>query len=145
MGVKVEKCERGQMTVELAVVFPVLLIIAVIATNALLFISECASFDQLARDAVRVHATAPAYGQTTMQSCALIQQTLSESTDREWLNVSVESAPVAIDCTKFTATLEFTPTLFGMGMRSEVLGVSLPHLTHRVSIVVDPYKPGVVV
>lgn len=41
--------ERGQMTVELAVMIPVLVAIAVIAMNAMLFFSECAAFDRLAR------------------------------------------------------------------------------------------------
>ena len=41
--------ECGQMTVELAVMIPVLVAIAVIAMNAMLFFSECAAFDRLAR------------------------------------------------------------------------------------------------
>lgn len=51
--------QAGQMTVELAVAFPVVVAVAVIAMNALLFLSECAAFDRVARDAVRVHATSP--------------------------------------------------------------------------------------
>ena len=38
--------ERGQMTVELAVMIPVLVAIAVIAMNAMLFFSECAACPQ---------------------------------------------------------------------------------------------------
>lgn len=57
MGVaQADARERGQMTVELAVVFPALLAVAVIAVNALLFFSECAAFDRVAREAVRLHA-----------------------------------------------------------------------------------------
>ena len=55
--------ENGQMTVELAVALPVLLAVAAIAVNALLFFSECAAFDVASRDAVRIHAASPAYGQ----------------------------------------------------------------------------------
>ena len=44
---------------------------------------------------------------------------------------------------RFTATIEFSPTLFGLGLKSSVFGVSLPHLEHAVSLTVDPYKPGV--
>ena len=57
MGVMRTCDERGQMTVELAAAFPVLIIVAVIAVNALAFFSECAAFDNVFRDAVRVHVT----------------------------------------------------------------------------------------
>ena len=52
--------ERGQMTVELAAAFPVLIIVAVIAVNAPRSSHECAAFDNVFRDAVRVHARAAA-------------------------------------------------------------------------------------
>ena len=42
--------DSGQMTVEFAVAFPVFVIVAVIAVNALLFFSDCAAFDRLARE-----------------------------------------------------------------------------------------------
>ena len=99
--------ERGQMTVELAAAFPVLIIVAVIAVNALAFFSECAAFDA-ENEAVRVSAEAVSGGHT-----------------------------------RFTGTLEYMPTLFGLGLRSTVFGIPLPPLTHAVSIAVDCYKPGV--
>ncbi|MEG0015198.1 MAG: hypothetical protein RR747_01335 [Gordonibacter sp.] len=133
----------GQMTVELAVVFPVLLVVAVVAVNALLFFSECAGFDRVARDAVRVHATSPAYGQGLEQSRALVAATIEQAFDRPFVDARVAVEGAKGGCVRFTATLEFSPTLFGMGMRSSVLGVALPHLEHSVSMMVDPYKPGV--
>lgn len=45
--------ECGQMTVEFAVALPVVVVIAVIAVNALAFFSDCAAFDNLFRDAMR--------------------------------------------------------------------------------------------
>lgn len=137
--------ERGQMTVELAVVFPVLVVVAVIAVNALLFFSECAQFDRIARDAVRIHATSPAYGQGLEQSSALITETIRQTLDRPYLDAHVSVEGAAGGCARFTATLEFSPTLFGLGMRTSVLGVALPHLEHAVSLTVHPYKPGVLV
>ena len=80
MGVaQADARERGQMTVELAVVFPALLAVAVIAVNALLFFSECAAFDRVAREAVRLHAASPAYGQGLEQSCAQVAQTVEQA------------------------------------------------------------------
>lgn len=133
----------GQMTVELAVVFPVLMVVAVVAVNALLFFSECAAFDRMVRDVVRIQAASPAYGQGLEQSRALVADTVSQSLDRPYLDMRVAVEGVQGGCARFTATLEFSPTLFGLGMRSSVLGVALPHLEHSVSMTVDPYKPGV--
>ena len=137
--------EQGQMTVELAVAFPAMIIVAMIAMNALLFFSECAAFDRLACEAVRVHAAAPAYGIGPNQACALVQQELAASFDRSNLSVAVGSMQVGIDYTQYSATLDFAPTLFGMGLTDEVFGVSLPHLSHTVSYVIDPYRPGVII
>lgn len=133
------------MTVELAVAFPVLIVVAVVATNALLFFSECAAFDNAFRDAVRIHATSPAYGQGVEQSRAQVASDLAASFDRpfEATQVSVEGA--AAGHTRFTATIEFSPTLFGLGLKSSVFGVALPSLNHTASFVVNCYKPGVIV
>lgn len=133
----------GQMTVELAVVFPLLMVVAVVAVNAVLFFSECAAFDRLVRDAVRVHATSPAYGQSLEQSRALVADTLGQASDRPYLEVRVVVEGVQGGYARFTATLEFSPTLFGLGLRSSVFGVALPRLKHSASMTVDPYRSGV--
>lgn len=135
--------EKGQMTVELAVALPVLLAVAAIAVNALLFFSECAAFDAAFRDAVRIHTTSPAYGQDLEQSRSQVAAALLESFDRPYLssNVAVEGA--AGGHATFTSTLEFSPTLFGMGLKSSMFGVALPKIAHAVSFTVDCYKPGV--
>ena len=133
------------MTVQLAVAMPVLIIVAVIAVNALTFFAECAVFDRVAHEAVRVHAAAPAYGQSLGQSCALVEQDIRAALGAENLDVSVTSGSAGFDCEQFTTTLEFHPTLFGLGLRTEVFGVAMPALSHTTSYVVDVYKPGVVV
>ena len=50
---------RGQMTIEFALLFPVMLMIALIACNSILFLSECASFDRIFRESVCVFPTTP--------------------------------------------------------------------------------------
>jgi len=136
---------KGQMTVQLAVAMPVLIIVAVIAVNALTFFAECAVFDRVAHEAVRVHAAAPAYGQSPGQSCVLVEQDIRAALGADNLDVSVTHGSAGFDCEQFTATLEFHPTLFGLGLRTEVFGVVMPALSHTTSYVVDVYKPGVVV
>ena len=106
MGVMRMRDERGQMTVELAAAFPVLIIVAVIAVNALAFFSECAAFDNVFRDAVRVHATSPAAGQGIEQSSALVQTALSAAFDAENEAVRVSAEGVSGGHTRFTGTLE---------------------------------------
>lgn len=46
----------GQMTIEFVVAFPAALIIGLIVINALLFFSECASFDRSFRSLVCTYA-----------------------------------------------------------------------------------------
>lgn len=144
MGIA-KRSHSGQMTVELAVAFPVLLVVAVISVNALAFFSDCAAFDRIAHQAVRVHASAPAYRQGAEQTRSLVEQEISASFDKENLDVAVTHETIGFDFEAYTATLSFTPTLFGMGLRSEVLGVPLPKLVHATRCVVDTYKAGVIV
>lgn len=131
------------MSVELAVAFPVLIAIAVIATNAVLFFSECAAFDNAFREAVRVHATSPAYGQGTGDALSAVAADLEARFDGDFEESSVAVAGGAGGHLTFTGTLRLQPTLFGMGLRSSVFGVSLPPVTHTLSYTVDSYKPGV--
>lgn len=99
------------------------IIVAVIAVNALAFFSECAAFDNVFRDAVRVHATSPAAGQGIEQSSALVQTALSAAFDAENEAVRVSAEGVSGGHTRFTGTLEYMPTLFGLGLRSTVFGI----------------------
>ena len=137
--------ETGQMTIELAAVLPVLMIVAMIAVNAMTFFAECAVFDRAAHEAVRVHAAAPAYGQGPSQSCALAEADIRTALGDDNVVVSVTHTSAERDLDRYTATLEFSPTLFGMGLRSHVFGVDMPRLVHTTSYVVDSYKPGVIV
>ena len=134
--------ERGQMTVELAVVLPVVVIIAVIAVNAMTFFSECAEFDRVGRNAVRLCATSPAYGQDVAQSIALVESAISESMGVSESDLEVSAQQDGLGHLAFEMTLLYRPTLFGLGLRDEVFGVPLPALRHEVSLVVDSYKPG---
>ena len=137
--------ESGQMTIEMAVAMPALIVVAVIAVNACTFFYQCAVFDRVAHEAVRVYAASPAYGEGSGQACASVEQTVRSQLDDQNLDVSVAYAKVGADFDEYRVTLGFQPTLFGMGLRSEVFGVSMPQLEHTTSYVVDSYKPGVIV
>ena len=136
---------RGQMTIELAAALPVLLAVALLATNALVFFGQCAVFDRAAHQAVRVHAVAPAYGQNAAMSCALAEADILQALGGANVDVRVSCSSAGGDLERYTATLSFSPTLFGYGLRSRVFGVQMPHLTHTTEYVVNTYKPGVIV
>ena len=135
---------HGQMTVELMVALPVLIAVAVVLVNALSFMGECAAFDRLARDAVRVCAASPGYGCDVQRCAADAQALLAHSFDDEGSSVSVEVEGRAMGCLKYQAELLFVPTLFGRSFSGNVFGVEFFPLRHRVYLVVDPYRPGVV-
>lgn len=145
MGVRRHHFEKGQMTIELAVALPVLIIVAVITVNALTFFGQCAVFDRVANEAVRVHAASPAYGQGADQSCGLVEQEIQAALDAPNVEVSVTYGEAGFGFERFVATLDYHPTLFGLGLQSEVFGVALPTLTHSAMYTVDVYKAGVVV
>lgn len=135
------RSERGQMTVEIATVLPVAIIVMAIVCNGMAFFSECAAFDRMARNAVRLYATVPAYGEDRAQAQANIEELLEArfaSPGQEVTVVSEESGGY----TCYTATLSFAPTLFGMSLRQEFFGVHLPGISHSASLTVDRYKPG---
>ena len=70
--------EPGQMTIEFVVAFPAALIIGLILVNALMFFSECASFDRSFRALVCTYAPSPSYEQEIGQTCALISESLKK-------------------------------------------------------------------
>jgi hypothetical protein len=133
---------RGQMTVEFVVVFPVLLVVALVATNALLFMSDCATFDRVFREQVTTWAPSPGYGESSSTAAAHVQSAIDGALDGDYLDASVSALGGTGICT-FEGTLSFTPTLFGHGRLSGVFGISFPKLTHHQSLVVEVYRPGV--
>ena len=135
---------QGQMTVELAVTIPALIAVAVLVFNAMLFLENCAAFDRLAKDAVRVYTAAPAHGQSAADSAALVQSALQQSFSADYCDVNVQASSVSWGFTRYTATLRFTPTLFGRAFSGVVFSTVLRPLEHSTQLTVDPYKPGVV-
>lgn len=137
------KFDEGQMTIEFVVVFPVALVIALIAVNVVLFFSECAEFDRSFRSAVCTYAPSPAYGQDVDQSRAYITNVLRQEFAAENIQIEVTSKGVSGGSVEFEGELVFAPTLFGSGTLSGAFGVSFPKLSHSESLVVDVYEPGV--
>ncbi|MEF2655324.1 MAG: hypothetical protein U0M72_02660 [Eggerthellaceae bacterium] len=135
----------GQMTVEFVIAFPVALVVALVSVNAVLFFSDCASFDRLFRSAVCTYAASPAYEQDVSESCALVKSSIEDDFSRENLQFEVTSTGASGGLVTFNGALTFQPTLFGMGPLSGAFGVGFPSLSHQEQITVDVYKSGVLI
>ncbi|WP_302962148.1 hypothetical protein [uncultured Adlercreutzia sp.] len=134
--------EAGQATVELAVALPVVIIVAVVVVNALTFFGTCAAFDRVARQTVCAEASAPGAGEDVGTTVARVEGRLEEAFAASNVTVAVRAEGAPAGLVRFTARIEYHPTLFGLGMRTEVLGVALPSLAHEVDMAVDVYRPG---
>lgn len=130
---------RGQSTVELVIAIPVMLLAAVIAYNALVFFGDCAAFDRTFRNAVRVYA-ASGLAQDN-QAAVRITQAVEGQVD-EACTVRTTAGVAGFGLVQYTATLEYTPTLFGRPFRTEFFGVRLAALTHHCSLTVQPLRTG---
>lgn len=135
---------KGQLTVEFVVIFPVALLVALVAVNVTLFFSECAAFDRVFNTSVTTLAVSPGYGHSLAQSCSDIQNVLQDGVESDFTEIEVTSSGVQGGLVTFQAELIFSPTLFGAGTLTGVWGVSFPKLVHKAQMTVEVYKPGVV-
>lgn len=138
-----QKRREGQMTVELAIAFPALLAIALVASNAFIFLGHCAAFDRLSRQTIRVYAASPEAHTGTQDQCAQIEGALAGSEGFRDCDIEVSAQPSADGLVTFTASLAYHPSFFGRPLLGSVFGVSLPVPHHSVEYAVDGYKPGV--
>lgn len=136
---------EGQSTVELAVMFPVILIIAVICVNALTFFSECSSFDRTFKQIVTSLGPNPGYGKDISNVKSILESELQNRFDDDFLDFEVSVENVSGGLQEFSGNLKMYPTLFGMGLRSEIFGVPLPSLNHQQKMTIEVYKPGVII
>ncbi len=136
-----QRDERGQMTVELCIVFPVVIIIAVIAVNALLFFGQCASFDRVARNAVRAIAASPSTKEASADLAARIEAMVEAELQLDAGAVECVALASGDGVDRFRITHSFAPTLFGMGLRTQIWGIPVPKLSHATELALDRYAP----
>ena len=145
---------RGQMTVELAVLVPVTIVVALIVFNLGRFIGLCVQFDRVSMDAVLAAGVSPSGAQTRPTATHDVQANIQEAMGPSACKVSVSASEVSGSSGDATFTLSPFLTRFDCVMeyrpwpRSFVL-VGVPFtppglLRHERSIVVDRYRPGVV-
>ena len=146
------------MTVELAVMVPVVIVVGLTVFNLMRFIEACAIFDHVAPDAVLSQGVAPSGEQMEMVAVEAVRSCIEEALPSDRCTVSVEARdvssnerggaginfPVSPLLTDFVCTLSYRPWP-GRFVIAGVVFDSPLVLTHTRSIVVDRFRPGVVV
>lgn len=147
---------RAQMTVEIAVVIPPVLVIGMIVFNLMSFIEACSVFDQAALDAIVSQGVAPSGEQTQIGSVEQVRAALQESIGRENnCEIDVQIEPVESEdyqtsfaisplLSRYVCTLSYHP--WPRSIRLPVVSFEAPLALHHVrELVVDRYRSGVVI
>lgn len=149
--------ERGQMSVEAAIMIPVLMVAAFVIANLMSFIEACGSFDRIAADAVVSQGVSPAGIQTSDVACEQVKSCIEDALGRDaTCSVEVSAADIGHSwsegagfslfpgLTRYTCTLSYRPwpgsfTIAGMTFSPPSV------LEHSQTLVVDRYRAGVVI
>ena len=145
------------MAVELAVMLPVAIVVALVVFNLCRFVEACATFDRVAPDAVISQGVSPAGEQSSLASAGQVAACIERALAMRTCEVSVTVSgaadaapgaglrfPVSPLLTTYTCTLRYRPwpgsfVLAGVTFRPPVA------LVHERRLVVDRFRPGVVV
>ena len=143
--------ERAQATVEMAVVAPVLLALALIVYNVMVFAGAVARFDRVVPDIVLAHAVAPEGegDKSSVDASVRVQSEIQAA--MQGYNLQVE---VSASSDGGLLSLSGTFRTYACVMYYEpwprllsIAGVSLgtpAKLSHERAVTVDPWRPGVV-
>ena len=142
----------GQMVVELAVTLPVVIVVALVAYNALRFSVACARFDRVALDCVISQGVSPPGSTASARAAPLVEEAIraamasgSQAGDLpgDW-QVSVSEASASLpQLTTFTCTLSMRPWPSQLVIAGVTLGAP-DLLRHERALTVDRYRPGVI-
>ena len=147
---------RAQAVVEMAIVTPVLIVLALISCNLMIFAAAVARFDRVVPDIVLAHAVSPAGmteaagGEDTAATVAAqIEQAMAgydvEITVERSMGAGEDGGMLALVGALHTyrCTMSYTPWPGALSIAGVNLGAPA-HLEHVRSVVVDPWRPGVV-
>lgn len=146
----------AQATVEMAVVVPVLIVLALIVYNILLFVAAAARFDRVAPDVVIAHAVSPPGPAEALSGGATeevrrqlemamegydvtVDVTCAEDGDSPGESIfSLVGAQRTYRCTMHMATWPGPLSIAGVDLGAPV------RLSHEREVTIDPWRPGVV-
>lgn len=145
----------GQMSVELAVVAPVVIVMALIVWNLMCFVEACSAFDQAALDAVTAHGVAPSGEQSERRAVEEVRAALEDALSglascevdvrSEPAGEAAEGAALTVSplLTRYVCTLTYHPRPRLVSFPGVPYGAPLA-LVHERELVVDRYRSGVV-
>lgn len=146
--------ERAQATVEMAVVTPVLLVLALIAYNVMIFAGAAARFDRVVPDIVLAHAVAPGGegDESSIDASATVQAQIQDAMEGYDLQVEVSSEQgtassdgglLSLSGTfrTYTCTMHYEPWPSSLSIAGVSLGAPAV-LSHERAVTVDPWRPG---
>ena len=148
--------ERAQATVEMAMVTPVLLVLALIVYNVMIFAGAVARFDRVVPDIVLAHAVSPGGegDDSVVDASATVQAQIRDAMEGYELRIEVSSERGAATSDSGLLSLSGTFRTYTCAMHYEpwpgslsIAGFSLgapAMLTHERAVTVDPWRPGVV-
>lgn len=145
--------ERAQATVEMAVVTPVLLVLALIVYNVMVFASAVARFDRVVPDIVLAHAVASEGegDESSADASATVQTQILNAMEGYDLQIEVssEQGAKALDggllslsgtFRTYTCTMHYEPWPTSLSIAGVPLGAPTT-LSHERAVTVDPWRP----
>ena len=148
---------HAQAVVEMAIVTPVLIVLALISCNLMIFAAAAARFDRVVPDIVLAHAVSPA-GMTGAAGGEDATATVAAQIERAMAGYDVEitverSVGAGEDgggmlalvgaLHTYRCTMSYTPWPGSLSIAGVHIGTPLA-LKHGCETVLDPWRPGVV-
>ncbi len=145
---------RAQATVEMAVVTPVLIVLALIVYNLMVFMAATARFDRVAPDAVLAHAVSPVSdGEAAASGADAVRLQLERAMEGYAVEIEVveETGDAESDALlslvgaqrTYRCAMVYRPWPQGLSIAGVSMGAPLS-LRHERPVTVDPWRPGVV-
>lgn len=144
--------KRAQATVEMAVVAPVMIILALIVYNLMQFACAVARFDRVAPDVVLAQGVSP-QGDATLGKTATVESALQEAMGPYTVRVAVtneadeasgmELLSLVAAPRRYHCEMTFEPWPQNIAIAGVALGSPL-QLKHERTVVIDPWRSGVV-
>lgn len=156
-GVRLVHEVHAQATVEMAVVAPVLIVLALVIGNLGVFTAASARFDRVAPDIVIAHGVSPVSGSGHGSIAASTERVRTE------IETAMGNYPIEVEVTcsdaggssdegpqlalvgalrTFTCTMRYRPWPAGLTVADVSMGAP-PELIHERTVKVDPWRPGV--
>lgn len=145
--------QAGQMTVELAVTLPVVVVVALVIYNLGRFVQLCAAFDQVSLDAMVSQGVSPPGEQSELSATGAIRSVVRAALPGNDFDVQVSAAggwdgdgsglTLAPHLVRYRCVLEYRPWPRSLVIAGVRMGTPL-RLRHERTLVVDRFRSGVV-